>query len=126
MEKIVEKVDEVIYIYEIELERQKRNNPRSIDVSRFFFRALLGHITHQAIKLVYAELIAAKGWNLDVNDEVSQVSLRDSCHKACHLLKRYSLLYKYWLYRCVVEDTPIPLSLIHPRWLSKAPEIVMG
>ncbi len=126
VEKIVEEVDEVIYIYETELERQKRNNPRSIDASRPFFRALLGHVTHQAIELVHAELIAAKGWNLDVDDEVSQAPLRDSCHKACHLPKRYSLPCKCWLYRCVVEDTPIPLSLIHPRWLSKAPETVVG
>ncbi len=126
VEKIAEEVDEVIYIYETELERQKRNNPRSIDASRPFFRALLGHVTHQAIELVHAELIAAKGWNLDVDDEVSQAPLRDSCHKACHLPKRYSLPCKCWLYHCVVEDTPIPLSLIHPRWLSKAPEIVVG
>ncbi len=66
VEKIAEEVDEVIYIYETELERQKRNNPRSIDASRPFFRALLGHVTYQAIELVHAELIAAKGWNLDV------------------------------------------------------------
>ncbi len=115
VEKIAEEVSEVIYTYETELKRQKRNNPRSIDASRSFFKALLGHVTHQAIELVHAELIAAKGWNLDVNDEVSQAPLRDSCQKACHLPKRYSLPCKCWLYRCVVEDTSIPLSLIHPR-----------
>ena len=66
--KIAEEVSEVVYIYEYELERQKRNTPRSIDASRSFFKNLTGVVTYQAIELVYAELIAAKKWVFDVED----------------------------------------------------------
>ncbi len=72
-------MDETIYIYEYELERQKRNNPRSIDASRLFFKEVLGHVTHQAIELVYAELIAAKKWVFDVEDKVSQAPEGNIC-----------------------------------------------
>ena len=126
VEKITEEVDEIVYVYETEIERQKRNNPRIIDASRAFFRGLLGHITHEAIELVHKELIAAKNWALRVEDEASQELLGNGCQQACHLPPRYGLPCKCWLYRCVVEEIPIPLSLLHPRWLSKAPEVVVG
>ena len=41
VEKIAEEVDEIIHTYEYELERQKKNNPRSIDASRSLFRTSL-------------------------------------------------------------------------------------
>ena len=63
---------------------------------------------------------------MDVEDEVSQVPPGDTCLQGCHLPKRYRLPCKCWLYRCVIEDIAIPLSLLHPRWLAKAPEIVLG
>ena len=126
VEKIAVEVEERIHTYQQELERQKRNTPRSIDASRPFFKGLLGQITHQAIELLHKELIAAKGWVVDVEDEASQAPDGDSCQKACHLPKRYGLPCQCWLYRCVVEEIAIPLSLLHPRWLMKAPEIVVG
>ncbi len=125
VEKIAEEVDETIYTYEYELERQKRNNPRSIDASRSFFKGILGHVTHQAIELVHAELIAAKNWCFDVEDKVSPAPQGNTCQEACHLPKRYGLPCKCWLYRCVVEQIPIPLSLWHPRWFVTAPEVVV-
>ena len=126
VEKIAVEVDEKIYTYQQHLERQKRNTPRSIDASRPFFKGLLGQITHQAIELLHRELIAVKGWVIDVEDEASRAPEGDSCQKACHLPNRYGLPCKCWLYRCVIEGIAIPLSLLHPRWLIKAPEIVVG
>ena len=40
--------------------------------------------------------------------------------------KRYNLPCKCWLYRCVITEEAIPLSLLHPRWLLKVPEVVVG
>lgn len=117
----------MIYTYEWDLEGQNKNNPRSIDVSRSFFIALLSRVTHQAIELIYRELIGVKQERLDVEEEgLFQAAIGNKCQNACHRPKRYSLPCKYWLYRCVVSDIPIPLSLIHPRWLFEAPEIVVG
>ena len=126
VEKIADEITEIIDTYECELERQKMNTPRSIDVSRSFFKDIIGHVTHQAIELVHGELISAKEWVSDVEEGVSQEPSGDACQIACHLPKRYGLPCKCWLYCCVVSDSPIPLSLLHPRWLVGAPEIVVG
>ena len=60
MKKIAEKVNEIIYIYETELKRQKRNNFHNININKFFFKALLDHVIYQIIKFVYTKLIATK------------------------------------------------------------------
>ena len=66
VEKIAVKVGEVTYTYEYELEHQKKNNPRRIDVSRSFLTGLFGRVAHQAIKFVYPELIPPRDVVLNV------------------------------------------------------------
>ena len=87
---------------------------------------LTGYVTHQAIELVHRELIAPKQWVFLVQDEVSQEPSGNICENGRQLPKQYGLPCKFWLYRSVVADLPIPLSLLHSRWLIRAPEIVVG
>lgn len=47
-----------------------------------------------------------------------------SCLCECELPMRFQLPYQCWLYQCVVDSIPIPLSLIHPRWFYDGPAFV--
>lgn len=43
-------------------------------------------------------------------------SAGESCVYNCEMPLRYGLPCKCWLYSCIVNFIPIPISLIHPRW----------
>ncbi|WP_375467270.1 hypothetical protein [uncultured Nostoc sp.] len=46
------------------------------------------------------------------------------CSLECELLMQFQLPCQCWLYRCVVDNIPIPISLIHPRWFYYGPPFV--
>ena len=49
---------------------------------------------------------------------------RKCCLCKCELPMRFQLPCQCWLYQCVVDFIPIPISLIHPRWFYDGPAFV--
>ena len=96
--------------------QQRIRNPRLID--RNAFTLLIGKITHHAISLVSRELDAAKSLAERI---LSIVPVGGSCVYDCELPLRYGLPCKCWLYKCIIDSVPIPVSLIHPRWFLNGP-----
>jgi len=46
------------------------------------------------------------------------------CTFSCELPARYRLPCRHWMYTSVVEETPLPLSLFHPRWHLDGPAVL--
>ena len=44
------------------------------------------------------------------------------CPLECEFPLRWSLPCRHWMYPAFVDETPIPLSFIHPRWLFDEPD----
>ena len=44
-----------------------------------------------------------------------------ACTAACELPERWGLPCRHWLWASAATGTPIPLSLVHPRWHLEAP-----
>lgn len=111
---------------EVAINNQRISNPRLMD--RNMFQNLIGLITHQAIDLISRELDAAKKIMEDIahGGEPIIESAGESCIYDCELPLRYGLPCKCWLYSCVANSIPIPISLIHPRWLIEGPSFVIS
>ena len=52
------------------------------------------------------------------------VHLGPVCLLACPLPLRFSLPCRCWLFHCLRNRNPIPLSLLHPRWIIDGPPFV--
>jgi hypothetical protein len=50
-------------------------------------------------------------------EEEFEFDLDEGCTFGCELPVRYGLPCRHWMYNCLVEEVPLPLSLFHPRWL---------
>lgn len=50
----------------------------------------------------------------------------EGCLYDCELPLRYGVFCFCWLYPCLVEETPIPRSLIHPRWFFEVELFITG
>ena len=128
VQKICDEVKEKQIEYETMINQQRINNPRLMD--RFAFRHLTGKITYQAIDLVSRELDGAKKLAEEFNQRVylgltSPIELTgESCVYDRQLPLPFGLPCKCWLYSCVVDVIPIPISLIHPRWFFDGPPAV--
>lgn len=44
------------------------------------------------------------------------------CPLECELPLRWGLLCRHWMYPAFVNESPIPLSLIHSRWFFDGPD----
>ncbi len=113
--------------YKITLHREIGHLLILIDHSDFTF--LKTKIIHSAIVIISWELNSAK---INVEKFNQQIFFRvkpghtaiielsgDSHISECKLLMRFDLLYKCWLYQCVIDQIPIPISYIHPWWFYK-------
>lgn len=113
--------------YEVAVNREMGHHPVLMDHQAFSL--LKGKITHAAINMVSKEInlakIAAEKCNHQVSfgnapgDSVVIEPPGDRCIAECELPLRFRLPCQCWLYRCVVDSLPIPLSLVHPRWFYK-------
>lgn len=126
VEKICTEVKNEQIEQEIEINKQRITNPRLID--RDFFKNLTGLITHQAIDLMSQELDAAKKIAEELLYGIASIvePTGEGCVHDCKMPLRYGLPCKCWLYDCVVGYTPIPISLIHPRWFFNGPFVVLS
>ena len=127
--KICDEVRKTQVDYETLVNDQRRHNPRLMD--RDAFKDLTGLITHEAIDLISRELDAAKILAEEYNQQISlegtpSIEPTEGCMYDCELPFRYGLPCKCWLYRCVVDVIPIPISFIHPRWFFDGPPFVIS
>jgi hypothetical protein len=112
----------------IEEDQNRVSLPRLLD--RSAFRHLLGAVPHYVLDMLDPEWEAAKAqrWRQDVMREEKLEALRaldgPGCPLACELPLRYGLPCRHWMYEAVVRASPIPLSLVHPRWLLNGPAVV--
>ena len=89
------------------------NTPLALD--QRFFKYLIGQISLAAIKKIETEWLQMAAL-LQSGEELG------SCD-TCDILHRYSLPCRHYLRRAYDEGTPIPRSLIHPRWWLRGPVI---
>lgn len=124
VKKICEEVKNDQLEQEIEINKQRITNPRLMD--RDFFKNLTGLITHQAIDLMSRELDAAKKIADEIFYGIESIvePAGESCVYDCDMPLQYGLPCKCWLYTCVIGFTPIPVSLVHPRWFFDGPSFV--
>lgn len=110
--------------YEIALNREMGHHQVSMDIQAFAL--LKGKIKHNAINLISRELDTAKllaekfnqqvSFGIAPNETLIVEPVGKCCFCECELPMRFQLPCQCWLYQCVVDSIPIPLSLIHPRW----------
>ncbi len=127
VQRICREVRRITLAHETEINDQRRNLP--LLVNRSIFGGLITLITHQAIEMLLREWNIASKWALDsADDDADEVDPEpeQGCQLLCQLPLRYGLPCKCWLYQCIVEEIPIPISLIHPRWLYDGPDYVAG
>lgn len=120
-QRICEKIKIQQDNYHAEINRQRDQLPVLVDRSKFCLGEL---ITHQCIEFISRELDVAKLLAKNSARRASKSSKDLSepneigCTIGCELpMRYYGLSCKCWLYRSVVDEISIPLSLIHPRWL---------
>ena len=109
--------------YEIALYRKMGHLPVLVDHSAF--TSLKRKITHSAIAIISRKLnfakINAEKFNQQIffGVEPGHIAIveqpGDCCISECELPIRFGLPCKCWLYQCVIDQVPIPISLIHPR-----------
>ena len=119
--------------YKIALHRKMGHLPVLMDHSAF--TSLKGKITHSAIAMISRELNSAKinaekfnqqiFFGVEPGNTAIIESSGDCCISECELPMRFGLPCKCWLYQCVIDQVPIPISLIHPRWFYKGPPFMV-
>lgn len=119
-------VKDLGYQHDEIINSNRRGLPRVLDLSAFVVIARL--LTYYALGILMREWEATKQWAdaIELGEaEEFEVNMEDpGCPLACPLPIRYGLPCKHWLYQAVAEQVPIPLSLIHPRWLLDGPLVL--
>ena len=110
-------------------EYEKRINTQkaklSIYMNRKLFKDIDAKITHQAIDMVTQEWVVMMEWSKAIEaGKEEEPEGDDECLLKCSLSKQFGLPCKCFLYACMVDERPIPMLLIHSRWLLKDPELV--
>ena len=108
------------------INENRRNLPRLLD--RQAFRVVGKLLTHFALNKISLEWEETKKIGLRVENEEDEelefemeASLGEpGCLSVCEYPQRWGLPCRHWLYQCFVSGDPIPLDLIHPRWLLDA------
>ena len=128
VQRICAEVNRLTLAHETDINNQRRKLPGLMN--RSAFGGVLTLITHQAIEMLEREWNAASKWDLDLTDDDADEVLsapnapEEGCQLSCSLPLRYGLPCKCWLFQCVRMELPIPISLIHPRWLYDGPDYV--
>ena len=133
VKRICQEIKSAQVEYEVAVNREMGHHPVLMDHQAFSL--LKGKITHAAINMVSKEInlakIAAEKFNHQVSfgiapgDSVVIEPPGDKCIAECKLPLRFRLPCQCWLYQCVIDSLPIPISLIHPRWFYKGPPFVI-
>jgi hypothetical protein len=59
-------------------------------------------------------------------EEEFEFDPNEGCTSGYELPARYCLPCRHWRYASVVEETPLPLSLFHPRWHLDGPAVLQN
>jgi hypothetical protein len=76
-------------------------------------------LTHYVLDIAMRKWSAIKILRDNIKDKLELLNFEPSteCKSTCELLVQFGLPCKHWLYKALVDDVPIPLSLFYPRWL---------
>ena len=105
-------------------------------LDREAFRLMVGKVTHFALHKLSVEWESTKEWarrlgegrvDWEEEEEGPQPGPEPldipGCQSACELPVRFDLPCMHWMHACIELEIPIPLSLLHPRWLIDGPEL---
>jgi len=113
---IVKQTKELGRRYNAEINRQQRTTLRILDNAAF--STIKKKLTHYALELSIPEWSATKRMADNIEEgkeEEFKFDPNEGCKFGCELLARYYLPCRHWMYASVVEETPLPHSLFHPR-----------
>ncbi len=110
--------------------RQKENRerdriPRSLSLTGNTFQDIRSAVTNYTLNLIMPEWAAAKT-AAATTPEKEVEEQEEGCSSQCENPERYRLPCRHWLLRAAVTGTPIPQSLIHPRWFYDEPAVPRG
>jgi hypothetical protein len=123
--RICNRLESLIEDYEQRLSRSRISEPRLIDTT--FFRLVLRRVTHYCLELCSSELLKAKElYDIEVlgGKEDDEFDPEFGCEQLCELPLRYRLPCKHWMLYFYRKNEPIPINLLHPRWLVDGPSIL--
>ena len=123
--RICNRLESLIEDYEQRLSRSRISEPRLIDTT--FFRLVLRRVTHYCLELCSSELLKAKElYDIEVlgGEEDDEFDPEFGCEQLCELPLRYRLPCKHWMLYFYRKNEPIPINLLHPRWLVDGPSIL--
>ena len=111
--KIMKKMQNMFIDRKAIFNNQRHKVPRLMNQK--IFARIRSLITHETIDLIIREWNLIKKWALEVKRGNEQVFSGNGCSLNCDLPMQYKLPCKCWLYNCIIDETLIPISLIHPR-----------
>jgi hypothetical protein len=112
----IKQTKELGRIYNAKINRQWRTTLQILDNAAFF--AIKKKLTHYALELSISEWSTTKRMADDIEEgkeEEFEFDPNEGCKFGCELPTRYCLPCRHWMYASVVKETPLPLSLFHPR-----------
>lgn len=115
--------------HERKINKERAIQPRLMDSKVFASVGKL--ITHKAIEYLRKEWSEAERWMEEINNGEANTAFvtpteENGCQLGCDIFIQFQLPCKCWLFLCIELRLPIPLSLIHPRWLLDGPDYVVG
>ena len=122
---IVDQTKELGWIYDVELNRQRRTTLRLLDPGAF--STVKNKLTHYALELSMREWMETKKIADRIEEgkeEEFEFDVDKGCSFGCELPARYCLPCKHWMYTSVIEQCQLPLSLFHPRWHFDGPAVL--
>jgi len=120
MQRLVQKLNQVFRDLATDEDSSRTKAAGALDVK--VFKSLIGNVTSFAIDKLHNE------WKV-ITDHIA-VTNEDTLARSpscdCEILHRYSLPCKHFLLRVAQRGSPIPRSLLHPRWWLNGPVIRRG
>lgn len=118
--RIVELIEQKERDFEKAVNKERIKRP--VTTNARVFRQIGAKITHEAIDRITKEWAVMMRWCDAIDAEEAVEPQGDNeCLLQCSLPLQYGLPCKCFLYACAAEDIPIPMTLVHPRWLYDHP-----
>lgn len=106
-------------------QKKKEDDSRSsklVQFSQDIFCLMIGVITKTALKMMDDEWKRMRfSVSLGEFDDIDDLCNNPHCIHDCELPTRYGLPCMCFMVKAYYEKIPLPLSLVHPRWLIDGP-----
>lgn len=116
IQRLIQKLNQIYRDLATDEDSSRTKAAGAVDMK--VFKWLIGNITSFAIDKLHNE------WKVVDHTVISNEDISPSCD--CEILHRYSLPCKHFLLRVAQRGSPIPRSLLHPRWWLNGPVIRRG